>query len=249
MAGEDKLIQEYRESKATITRLEGEMKGEEESKLKELDRIDDRYFPLKNELYQKQKKEIDAVIEASNKREAELQRKKEEATAILPKIQRIIGLLQYTQFSQLHKPENRRYMDKIKPYREEVYYERLKPVLYADEYLDINLAIVGIDNPTNKFELIALGICLFNRDGDLKKPYHYGLPSLRDDSGLAVRCVLHKGKTAEELKAYVERNRKRILSEFLEQYQAFKAEYEEVKSKYKLDAFKPLIDEYSNLGR
>lgn len=127
--------------------------------------------------------------------------------------------------------------------------------LINEEYLNIRLLIISNDKPTNQYSLIAMGNTAFfdSFDYPLLKIPNNNKPEQWQNAAYYCEEQCHKsaridttlktGKTPEELKHWLERNREKIFADFLVDYQKVKAEYETVLKTYSLEDFKGLKTE------
>ena len=98
-------------------------------------------------------------------------------------------------------------------------------VIKDDEFAKIGIFIYENDKPKNKFSLCAIGKTIFNEE-IMTIPYSNGL-SLRDE-GINIRKWIKDMPNKNDLVVYFERNKHRVLKEFLEHHAEVEIEYKEV---------------------
>lgn len=113
--------------------------------------------------------------------------------------------------------------------------------LHKDDFLKIRLLIAENDRPKNKYSLIVYGRCVFSNLSDtiIKMPYYYGVHL--NDYSFSIRGEIRCFPSLDELNLWVEKNKTKILSEFMAQFGNVKKEYLEVTEKYELNDFKELV--------
>ena len=130
-------------------------------------------------------------------------------------------------------------------YRDKYRYFEAVATIYQDDYLKLDAVITDLDNKVNKFSLSVIGNCLFGGHGSdakmLKCPYNYGSHIIEGNGYFSVNSFIRKGKTAEELRAYAQKNKDKFLKDFIKEYLTVKEKYLGVNLGYKLEEFKDLV--------
>ena len=114
------------------------------------------------------------------------------------------------------------------PERIEIPYESLA-TLKNDKYAKIQAFIVENNKPKNKYSLIIVGKSIFREklfSNKLDYPYWYGLRCRTSCNNIAVG--VKDRPTKEELVAYFEKNRDKMLKDYFEEHQQIEKEYEEI---------------------
>lgn len=108
-----------------------------------------------------------------------------------------------------------------------------------DDLLKIKLFIVENDKPKNKYSLVAVGKCAFNKDL-CGLPYSYALPS-HEEGWFSLKACIVDRPSIHELKMYLQKWRTTILSRLSGKYAETKSEYCKVLQTYKLEDFEALM--------
>ncbi|HEY0090247.1 MAG TPA: hypothetical protein VGB37_15470, partial [Candidatus Lokiarchaeia archaeon] len=95
-------------------------------------------------------------------------------------------------------------------------------ILKETEFLKIFVYITGNRKPKNSFSLIAVGNSYFN-EKVIKIPYSYGVEAHIDEAN--IRTGIKDFETEEQLKNYLNKNKSRILKEFIENHSKIEERY------------------------
>jgi len=116
---------------------------------------------------------------------------------------------------------------------------------YQDEFLKAVIVIYENDKPKNKYSLVVVGRCRFGGQSEdrhiLELPRAYTCVYTKDNGYFNIEIALKDLPTVEELKIYLEKIKRKLLKDFMYEYQTTKLELLEVKEKYKIDDFKKII--------
>lgn len=111
--------------------------------------------------------------------------------------------------------------------------------IFDDDLLKVKLFIMENRKPKNKYSLVAIGRCLFDREL-VGLPYSYGTPC-HVTSWHNVEVVIKDLPTTEELYQYLRKRKHFILTCLLGKYEDVKKEYLEVLQTYKPEDFEALM--------
>ena len=112
-------------------------------------------------------------------------------------------------------------------------------VFYEDEFTIIKLFAAENDRPKNRWTLIAVGSTLLRELVDT--PHEYGL-SIHISPWKDIQKALKHLPTLEEIKAYIERNREKLMKVEGARYKEVKEAYLHAINNYSLEDFKPLLE-------
>jgi len=124
-------------------------------------------------------------------------------------------------------------------------YEReknfLKPIdTISDDFKKIQVFIYGNGKPKNKFALCVVGMTIFNKDF-LELPKSY-LSINKEDGYFNIEKWIKDLPTEKELKIYYEKNKDKILKDFLEEHKKIEKEYLNILENYSIEDFEELFD-------
>lgn len=222
------LIKQYKENEKEIEKIYNSFdKLEKKNK--------DETYNLKYEIYDKKiralQEERDKKITKLNEQFREIgNKKKEEIEKLSVHINKVKRILE---FMRINKEGVRDLNFKAYSYygypREKNY---LKPIdtISDDEFKKIQVFIYGNDKPKNKFSLCVVGMTIFN-ENILEIPKDY-LHINKEDGYFNIEKWIKDLPTEEELKIYYEKNKDKILKEFLEEHSKAEEEYKEVLDNY-----------------
>ena len=237
------LIKQFKENEKQIKSIDKDRDKFKEQKDKEI-------YHLKYSVYEKQinklgkerDKKIDVIQTTIDNKNKEIKQKIDELYEVIGKVKRIVGFLKI----------NERYKEQIKEgWDLEIkndsvkYYERDNgkhfewlDYLFDDDLMKIRLLIAENEKPKNKYSLVALGKTIFSDDKIIKlHDSSYGV-HLDTKERFNIESIIKNSASIEELKAYLSKNKDKILKELREQYAEVKKEYLEVIKTYSLNDFK-----------
>lgn len=163
--------------------------------------------------------------------------------ANIQKVDRIIHFLQLDPKSDLE------WEDKTVqcPYncREKDYFETLG-YLFNDEFMKIKLYLFENTKPKNQYRLAAVGKTLFYKESILSLPYCYGVDLNTMNAGFNIVKGLRDLPEINDIKAWLAKNREKILQKEIKQYKQVKEEYQETIKNYDIKDFEEIIKENGN---
>ena len=109
------------------------------------------------------------------------------------------------------------------PEKEKQYIDPIETIK-NDEFAKISVFICGNRKPKNKYTLCVIGSTILNEDL-LKVPYSYGLDVHTDNAN--IRSWIRDAPNKKELVTYLEKNKDKILKDFLEEHEKTQEEYKE----------------------
>ncbi len=112
-------------------------------------------------------------------------------------------------------------------------------VFYEDEFTIIKLFAAENDRPKNRWTLMALGTTLLGELVDM--PHEYGLP-IHIGTYRAIQKALKHLPTLKEIKAYIKRNREKLMKVEGARYKEVKKAYLHAINNYSLEDFKPIME-------
>ena len=128
------------------------------------------------------------------------------------------------------------------PERYQHYYRENLGVVFSDQYLEVRLFILQNDKPTNKYQLVLVGKCLFDNGlGErplLKLPCDYGITGAEWAS--APQQILKEASSVKELHSWWLAHGFSKVS-WLKEYLTVKGEYEYNLKNYKVADFQDFI--------
>jgi hypothetical protein len=248
MSKTQQLINEYTESQNKIQTITTQKKSLEKYRQDEIHALKYKvYGPQIDALQSRLNREVSELEQLSEKEQSQ---KTTEIKSLLEpqkKIERVLAFLKL-------RPE------KVQPITKEMLTLRHGKtledlgLLINDEYLSISLFIVSNEKPVNCYSLVAMGHSLFYK---YRLDYPFIITQIKTDSTSWQNAVYVSGgnspkldltiKTSSDidsLKVWADKNRSKILKEFIEEYQKVKAEYLEVLANYTIEQFKPVLQVY-----
>ncbi len=129
-------------------------------------------------------------------------------------------------------------------YRIETHKESLG-VIFQDSGLLLKAYIISNKKPSNKYSLVVYGNCVFYPAYDydnplLKIPHDYIDNAYVSKATYRIESSIKDMPTIADLKAWFDKNKSKILADFIKEYQTVKAEYEQIKQTYSLSDFEAL---------
>jgi hypothetical protein len=119
------------------------------------------------------------------------------------------------------------------PDRQLHYYRENLGLIYTDKYLNVRLFVLQNDKPTNKYQLVIIGKCLFH-EGLLKLPRDYGITGAPWHS--SPQQILREAPDVRDLRDWWAAHGLSKL-QWLTEYQKVKEEYETILQTYKVEDF------------
>jgi len=230
----NELVSAYRESEKQISSISRESDEFKEKKEKEIQDVKEVYGPKIRALEGKQHEKItDIHVEILSKK-LESKEKINELYKNIEKVERILSFLKPTHRTAEWVDFDE---DKVKAYRD-CHIEKIG-TFYRDECIKIVAYISENGKPKNKYTLAIVGRIGFRHE-EIEGWKSCGV-HIHTDGFFDVEISITDRSTIEEIKAYYEKNKEKILKPQLEQYQEIKKEYLDVLKTYKIDDFKELI--------
>lgn len=234
------LIKQYQENQGKLKVLETQSDEFYKAKQGEARQVELVFWEQERIIKQERDKEFGLINEQKRIYEEKAKQERVELSEVIHEVERIMAYL---------KLENRNLeidIATIKHYdRNKGKYLEWLDYLYYDDFLKIRLLIVENDKPKNKYNLCALGKCLFH-DGFLKIPRGYGLNLTSYNSGCNIEIIINNFDSIDKLKGWLGKNpvtlREKILKGFLTAYQEVKAEYLDAITNYRIEDFQEIID-------
>lgn len=238
MEMKNELVSAYRESEKQISSISRESDEFKENKEEEIQDVGEVYEPKIDALKQERDEKIREIEGGIESREKESEEKINELHRNIEKVERILSFLKPTHRTAEWVDFDE---DKVEACRD--YHIEKIGTFYRDECIKIVAYIVENGKPKNKYSLAIVGRSVF-REEQIEGWEHcvksYGL-NIYTDGFFDVETNITDRPTIEEVKAYYEKNKEKILKSQLEQYQEVKKEYLDVLKTYKIDDFKELI--------
>ncbi len=223
------MIKEFKQNKKEIEKIN-----------KNLDNLRDKNrkkgYKIKFNIYDKQIRKLtnerdnkisklDKEFEKIEKQEMD---KKDKLSIHINKVKRIL------EFIKINK-EGVRKLD-FKAYSHFSYQGKknnLEPIdtIADDEFKKIQVFIYKNDKPINCYTLCVVGMTIFNKD-ILEIPYSYGLDIIKEGGHFSIGTGIKELSEEEKLKVYYNKNKDKILKEFLEEHKKAEEEYKEVLENY-----------------
>lgn len=228
------LLDICKKNNKEISILKSKKEKQEENNSKEENKLQEKYLELESNLREKKSKELQ-VINKKEEREYRDYNKKIESLSeplkIKDKVISFIRINNETKNYSIKTPEVYEYdylrspQGFIEGDKQKIFYNPLI-VLVDDDFKKVLLYSTNNRKPKNKFSLIAVGSSIFSDKKLIKIPYSYGLNANIDNSN--IRTLIKDFPTEEELKEYLNKNKKRILKDFLVEHEKIEKEYKDL---------------------
>jgi hypothetical protein len=109
-----------------------------------------------------------------------------------------------------------------------VYYKPID-VLYENDTIKLNVYIVENKKPTNKFSLIAVGETIFKKDEFNLNSRNFYISGVQSEHYAMVGTVVKEAPTEKELKAYYEKNKSKVMADYIAKHKITEQDYKDVK--------------------
>ena len=101
-------------------------------------------------------------------------------------------------------------------------------LFFENNYAAIKVFIINNRKPKNKYSLIVAGNTIFDNDTlNIKIPYSYGVDCYEKNANIFFR--IKDAPNKEDLTVYFNKNKAKILKDFLIEHKKAEAEFEEIK--------------------
>ena len=231
------LVKQFIENEKQIEALRTKREDFTKAKQKEIARVEyDVYRPKIRALMDERDNKMKTLRAEQEIKRKEIDRKIEGLHEVIAKVDRILGFLKLqpqekTKDLEIKDEEIRAYHDK---HIESLGY------IFNDKFLKIKLFIAENSKPKNKYSLITVGKCLFKREL-AGLPHSYGVP-IWNKGWASLEIVIKDLPTTQELRKYLQKRKKFILTLSLGKYAAVKQEYLRCIRTYKIKDFEELIE-------
>ncbi len=241
---EQKLIQQYKENDREIEKINNNLDELREQNRKKTYNLQYKiYWDKIKELEKERDEKIEELNGDFEEKEKEKTKEKEEKEVVIFNVQRILKFLEINK--KIRNLNFKAYSYNGYP-RDKNY---LKPIdtIADDEFKKIQVFIYGNDKPKNKFSLCVVGMTIFNEDILKSIPKSY-LQINKENGYFNIEEWIKDLPTDTELKTYYEKNKDKILKEFLEEHKEVEEKYLDILKNYKLEDFKELFDVWCDCG-
>lgn len=205
---------------------------------------------IKYDIYEPKIRTLEHELsEAINKLDAELKIKQDAITTDIKSLYQIINASKrIIQFLQIDTNQDLTINDDNiivrESYRNNAYKESLG-YIYQDIGLSLKAYIISNKKPSNKYSLVVYGNCVFYPTYDydnplLKIPHDYIDNAYVSNLSYRIESNIKDLPTIADIKAWFEKNKTKILADFINEYQNVKTEYEQIKQTYTLSDFDAL---------
>ena len=210
----------------------------------ELQNIDNRYISAKRKLEDAMSKEISVIEDTKKTALGALELLKKSPMEVLATYNKLMELF--------HVKDDRGWKNgkECVIYKGEVFnYYSGKDKIHFDDYdslissdmLQVYVYIVPNEKPVNKFSLILVGCSFFN-EKLIKLPHSYGLQVNTNNNNIQV--WVKDASEKEYLRIYYEKNKGKLLSDFIKSHRDLELDYKEASELYKDKDWQILYLEY-----
>lgn len=223
------MIQQFKENQRKIKTISNNLDKLEEKNKKEIYKIKYTIYDKKlRELIEERNKKINTLKEDFYKVSEKQNKEIKNLYFHINKVKRILEFMKI-------KKEGVKNLDfkaySYYGYPKEKNYLKPLAIILNDEFKNIQVFIYENDKPKNKFSLCVVGMTIFNTD-ILEIPKSYGLHINKENGYFNIEKGIKDLPTKEELKIYYEKNKDKILNDFLEEHKKAEEEYKEVLNNY-----------------
>ena len=221
-------LEQYREAKQKLEKIDEESDKLNKVQQKEKSELTNKYWEIEREIGTKKLVDFRQLEKKHKEAKDKPSKKSQPHAAVRNEFSRIMQLM------EIHKEEHdlkfRVYVYKGGSYPNYIT-DDYKPIdtIKDDKYAKIQAFIVKDEKkPKNKFALIIVGKSIFNCcDGRLiDLPHYYGQPCHTNYENISLSIT--NRPLEDTLKKYYNRNKHKILKEFLEEHKKLEQEYETV---------------------
>jgi len=249
------LIKQAKENKEKIEILNEKKKTTLNIISKEISEIENEYHNKIYELEDEMRKEVDILDKSAEAKRKEYEEKVVELykpTMELKNIFKVFNIMKNKQQHGLNTPKvyHFDYLKDKNGYSQgdkiEMFYNP-RGVIGDNEFIKLFAYITTNRKPLNSTSLILVGNTHLN--SLLSEKYTYGIDAHTQDAN--IRVLIKDFKTEEEAKAYFEKNKDKLLKDWLEEHKKAEEYYiEKVKlwnnKEYKIAYYEDLKDYYEN---
>lgn len=230
-------IKEYMINRDKRIMLNGDLDAKNTIADGKIDDIKERYRDIISKIEEEKERLINDVEQDKNQY---VEQKKREISSLDQPIEEVGRKIKFLELAKKIKETDVSIDDSemhtYHTYRERKLYR--KGFFFKDKYMNIKIYIAENDKPVNKYTLFACGSCAFNEFMSL--PYGYGLPVHGEHGNISI--IIKDLPTVEDINAYLKGNKKRILKDLINTYNAVKKEYLDVIRDYRLSDFKTVLE-------
>lgn len=214
---EKEMIKQYQENRKVIDSLSAHLEKKREEKAEAMRQISVKYCDLKYHLTKMEEKETKNIVAVYEKGEATIKQSIAEHSEIIAQVKRILAFKAIAK-----KPVDLSF--EVKTYHS-ITIELIDTI--KTSCLELRVYIYENGKPKNKYALVVIGKSIFGYNEKLGKfPRSYGLRL--NDHGANICLAFKDSPTVESLKEYYDKNKAKLLRDFLTQQAELEKEYEAV---------------------
>lgn len=221
-------ISEYKQSKKEREKIQEAENKYRVTLNKKKNEISDKFWEAERILREQKNKEQSALYDEDTKLDKEFNKQRKPSNEKINAYNRVLKFIGIAKATEELNPRVYFYDyprgkngEIVGDQKEQQYIEPFK-VIKDDEFVKIKVFISRNDKPKNKYTLCIIGATIFNKE-ILEVPYSYGLDVRTEGNNIAVS--LKDAPETNDLVIWYEKNKDKILKNFLEEHKKVEEEY------------------------